>query len=207
MSLPFIVRDGLEKINLTSIYILRNVISNEKMQDIKKIIDKCANNIEEHSNTFKTNVSSTFLHFYEFEHYNPKISQEIKRTFEYIQNKIEIHICTSKNSIEYDCMQLRKINGPTLLHTDGALYLPETNKCRLYSVIVALNSDYEGGEVNFPEQDVTVKLEAGDALIFPPYWTHPHSTNELNGTFRYTINSWITGSEPTLVIRCKTSGV
>ena len=207
MSLPFIIKDELEEIKLTSIYILRNVFSNEKMQDIKKIIDKCANNIEEHSNTFKTNVSSTFLHFYEFEHYNPKISQEIKRTFEYIQNKIGTHISSEKSSVEYSVTQLRKINGPTLLHTDGALYLPESNKCRLYSVIVALNSDYEGGEVNFPEQDVTVKLEAGDALIFPPYWTHPHSTNELNGTFRYTINSWITGSEPTLVIRCKTSGV
>ena len=204
MSLPFIIKDELEEINLTSIYILRNVFSNEKMQDIKKIIDKCANNIEEYSEVYNNHVCSTFLHFQDLEHYNPKIYQEIKRTFEYIRNKTEIPIHNLKSSVDYSAMQLRKINGPTLLHTDGALYLPESNKCRLYSVIVALNSDYEGGEVNFPEQDVTVKLEAGDALIFPPYWTHPHSTNELNGTFRYTINTWFTSCDSAVMMPRKT---
>ena len=202
MSLPFIIKDELEEIKLTSIYILRNVFSNEKMQDIKKIIDKCANSIEEYSEC--NNVKSTYLHFQDIEHYNPKIYQGIKRTFEYIQNKIGTHISSEKSSVEYSVTQLRKINGPTLLHTDGALYLPESNKCRLYSVIVALNSDYEGGEVNFPEQDVTVKLEAGDALIFPPYWTHPHSTNELNGTFRYTINTWFTSCDSAVMMPRKT---
>ena len=85
MSLPFIVRDGLEKINLTSIYILRNVISNEKMQDIKKIIDKCANSIEEYSEC--NNVKSTYLHFQDIEHYNPKIYQEINRTLNTFEMK------------------------------------------------------------------------------------------------------------------------
>ena len=88
MSLPFIIKDELEEINLTSIYILRNVISNEKMQDIKKIIDKYANIIGIPPN----NVKSTFLQFQDLEHYNPKIYQEIKGTFEYIRNKTETHI-------------------------------------------------------------------------------------------------------------------
>ena len=61
------------------------------------------------------------------------------------------------------------------------------------SVIIALNDDYEGGELVFPNQDVVVKLKKGQAVAFPPYWTHPHYTNEpLNGTFRYTVNTWLT---------------
>ena len=191
MSLPFIVRDGLEKINLTSIYILRNVISNEKMQDIKKFIDKYANIIGEYSD--ENNVKSTYLHFQDIEQYNSKIHQEIKRTFEYIRNKTEIPIHNLKSSVDYSAMQLRKINGPTRMHVDALtspIFENQTTNIRIYSVIVALNSDYEGGQFYFPRQNVTVKLKAGEALIFPPYWTYPHCTNALNGTFRYTINTW-----------------
>ena len=54
-----------------------------------------------------------------------------------------------------------------------------------------ISDDYEGGELCFPNQDVKIKLEAGDAIVFPPYRTHPHYTNALNGTFRYTINTWL----------------
>ena len=191
MSLPFIIKDELEEINLTSIYILRNVISNEKMQDIKKFIDKYANINGEYSD--ENNVKSTYLHFQDIEQYNSKIYQEIKRTFEYIRNKTEIPIHNLKSSVDYSAMQLRKINGPTRMHVDALtspIFENQTTNIRIYSVIVALNSDYEGGQFYFPRQNVTVKLKAGEALIFPPYWTHPHCTNALNGTFRYTINSW-----------------
>jgi len=189
MSLPFTVRGDLEEIDSTSIYILRNVISNEKMQDIKKIIDKYANIIGIPPN----NVKSTFLQFQDLEHYNPKIYQEIKGTFEYIRNKTETHICILKNRVQYDFMQLRKIHGPTRMHVDAETTQIFENKITniwTWAVIVALNSDYEGGQFYFPRQNVTVKLKAGEALIFPPYWTYPHCTNALNGTFRYTINTW-----------------
>jgi predicted 2-oxoglutarate/Fe(II)-dependent dioxygenase YbiX len=197
MSLPFIIKDELEEINLTSIYILRNVISNEKMQDIKKFIDKYANIIGEYSD--ENNVKSTYLHFQDIEQYNSKIYQEIKRTFEYIRNKTEIPIHNLKSSVDYSAMQLRKINGPTRMHVDALtspIFENQTTNIRIYSVIVALNSDYEGGQFYFPRQNVTVKLKAGEALIFPPYWTHPHCTNALNGTFRYTINTWFSDCNP-----------
>ncbi len=35
------------------------------------------------------------------------------------------------------------------------------------SVVMYLNDDYEGGELYFREQDVTVKAKAGDIVIFP----------------------------------------
>ena len=191
MTLPFTVSGDLVEADSTSIYILRNVISNEKMQDIKKFIDKYANIIGEYSD--ENNVKSTYLHFQDIEQYNSKIHQEIKRTFEYIRNKTEIPIHNLKSSVDYSAMQLRKINGPTRMHVDALtspIFENQTTNIRIYSVIVALNSDYEGGQFYFPRQNVTVKLKAGEALIFPPYWTYPHCTNALNGTFRYTINTW-----------------
>jgi len=92
-------------------------------------------------------------------------------------------------------VMLRKIDGATKSHADGVINTPKvvstTNNVRIFSVIIALNSDYEGGELCFPKQDISIKLKVGEAVIFPPYWTHPHHTNALNGTFRYTINTWL----------------
>jgi len=92
---------------------------------------------------------------------------------------------------------LRKIYGATSKHTDGIyadLNNRDVNKTRNMSLIISLNSDYEGGEICFPEQDLKFKLKRGQAIAFPPYWTHPHYTNDVNGTFRYTVNTWLHGS-------------
>jgi prolyl 4-hydroxylase len=58
-----------------------------------------------------------------------------------------------------------------LRYRPGGYYKPhqdafmDENK-RMYTFILALNDDYEGGETAFPNLDKTYKLEAGDALFF-----------------------------------------
>lgn len=42
----------------------------------------------------------------------------------------------------------------------------------IYTNIVYLNDDYEGGEVTFSDYNVTVKQSAGDVLVFPSYYLH-----------------------------------
>jgi NADPH2:quinone reductase len=38
----------------------------------------------------------------------------------------------------------------------------------------------------------TFKVKKGEAVLFPPYWTHPHSVSRVGeGQARYTINTWI----------------
>jgi hypothetical protein len=65
------------------------------------------------------------------------------------------------------------------------------NVVRELGTIIGLNGDYEGGELQFPEQDVSIKIKEGEIVCFPPYWTHPHKTTELlNNTKRYTITCW-----------------
>jgi hypothetical protein len=93
---------------------------------------------------------------------------------------------------------LRKIHGPTRLHKDGIAIEPIDNryipikKIRNMSIIIALNDDYEGGEFYFPIQNFTIRLKKGQIIAFPPYWTHPHMVSEpTNGTYRYTINTWL----------------
>ena len=93
---------------------------------------------------------------------------------------------------------LRKIYGPTRLHSDGILdYNTDdsnvsTKRLRNLSIIIALNGDYDNGEFYFPSQDKLIKLKKGQIIAFPPYWTHPHTVfAPTNGTYRYTINTWL----------------
>ena len=202
MTLPFIVENDLKEVKLaSSIYIQQNVFSTKETQDIREAIDKYAYKNQEYSKI--NNVKCNYVDFAKLSDYNPTIALGIEKGFIRIQKQLYTQVYMMMQTVNYYEMHLRKIDGPTRLHADGMIgfkndeVVKEDSSVtseigvRLFSVIVALNNDYEGGEFYFPKQDVIVKLKAGEALIFPPYRTHPHSTNELNGTFRYTINSWL----------------
>lgn len=181
------------------IYLYDNVISEKYMNELKKYIDENAN-VEE---SYKpgSNVQAMQIHVNDIKD---------KKTHEYwddiicrIISKIYDQVCVrsaTPKQVGDTGYQLRKIHGPTRKHTDGITGSTKEKyverDLRLFSVIIALNSDYEGGEFHFPEQKTIIKLKAGQAIVFPPYWTHPHYTGELNGTFRYTINTWITQTIP-----------
>lgn len=100
---------------------------------------------------------------------------------------------------------LRKIYGKTRCHTDGIEAKLDLSNAKFIknneigdgvlvrnaSIIFSLNDNYEGGTFRFPYQDVFFKLKKGSVVIFPPFWTHPHETDDLeNKTYRYTINTW-----------------
>jgi len=89
---------------------------------------------------------------------------------------------------------LRKIYGGTILHTDGVHSRSSgfKNFVRCLSIIIVLNDDYDGGVFCFPNQGLKFRVQKGQAVMFPPYWTHPHSVTSVGeGQARYTINTWI----------------
>lgn len=182
------------------VYILDDVISDELCNTLKTVIDM--------SNCIKTdlypgnNVICEWIHVAMLE--NKKFASILdKEIFTVICDIIKRAqtLNTYIGHISKDegyC--LRKITGPTRTHADSVF--PTNNErlvksaaydIRKLSLIIALNGDYEGGEFFFPDHDIEVKLKKGQAILFPPYWTHPHGTKELNNnTYRYTINTWLT---------------
>jgi hypothetical protein len=177
------------------IFLYDNVISEKCMNELKKFIDENAD--EEESYNPGSNVQAMQIHVDKIKdkksqkYWDDKICR--------IVSKIYQNVCERSGSPEHvgdTGYQLRRIHGPTRKHTDGITGSIKDSyverDLRLFSLIIALNDDYEGGEFHFPEQKTIIKLKAGQAILFPPYWTHPHYTGELNGTFRYTINTWIT---------------
>jgi len=180
------------------IYILDDVISDELCETCKVIIDNTNGDIEDYGNRQNVKSKNIFIRHFENKKFAEVIDNEIYEVVKNILTKVS-KLNTYLSAVSGDSGYcFRKISGATRLHIDGILHDPidvsrnSIKTLRKLSVIIGLNEDYEGGDFHFPNQDVKIKLKKGQAIIFPPYWTHPHRTDELlNETVRYTINTWI----------------
>ena len=191
----------MKELPKNQIFLFENILSDELCNKLIHTINSLATRECDYAEG--NNVKCTQISIDEIENSSLKetidsdIYKCIANIIEKLQSKYGIRC---RGDTGYD---LKKIKGATRNHVDGTFPLIDTyvekNKAipngllRNMSVIIALNSDYEGGEFCFPEQNTSIKLKKGQALTFPPYWTHPHYTNDLkNGTFRYTITTWLT---------------
>ena len=191
-----------EQINMYSlrhsndIYLFSNVFSEDMCN---KLIDYTNKNAKNHLKLGKGQNVQGYEDILQLK--NPlfkPIYSKIVDIGKFIEKKYMIPF-GSYNNYNHEDIQIRKIYGPTKIHVDGPTYDTSdghvsitVEQIRTLSVIIALNGDYDGGEIVFPCQNFKTKLKQGEAIVFPPYWTHPHYTEELkNNTFRYTINTWL----------------
>lgn len=61
---------------------------------------------------------------------------------------------------------------------------------RDYSLLLYLNSDFEGGAVHFDRFNYTYQPEKGDLLVFPSHQLYLHEAQHVTGGSRYVIVSW-----------------
>ena len=176
-----------------------NIINDEDCKLVKKFIDNYIENKLVDTTCWTSNDNTQSLCFKISENHPNKILNKkadnlvfniIKKLIDYL--KEENQISRLNTMVGDTAYQFRKIFGETHLHYDGIKGSYEDSNERFLSVIICLNDDYEGGEICFPVQDRIIKMKKGDILAFPPYWTHPHYSNDLlNKTYRYTINTWL----------------
>ncbi len=87
------------------------------------------------------------------------------------------------------------------VHADGeVIFAEETSNSTLLryaSVILHLNTVYEGGELVFPTQNKKIKTELGKVIIFPPYGMYQHYTTPSNEP-REVIVSWFVYNDITV---------
>jgi len=61
---------------------------------------------------------------------------------------------------------------------------------RSLSVLSYLNDDYEGGEISFPQSNITLKPKAGSIVFFPSNFIYVHTIAKMKSGVRYAIPSW-----------------
>jgi predicted 2-oxoglutarate/Fe(II)-dependent dioxygenase YbiX len=55
------------------------------------------------------------------------------------------------------------------------------------SAVVYLNDDYQGGEIQFTRQGLTVKPQAGDIVVFPSNFVYEHASLEVFSGVKYSV--------------------
>lgn len=76
-------------------------------------------------------------------------------------------------------------------HIDCSKLKPKLRQ-RVISCVIQLNSDYNGGILNFPNQNFKIKLNAGDIVLFPSIHTHPHFVSPVVSGVRKNLVTWFT---------------
>jgi len=62
---------------------------------------------------------------------------------------------------------------------------------RQLALVIFLNSVAEGGETCFHRQNLRVRPVAGDALLFPTFWTHMHCGEIPRSEDKYIVSSFV----------------
>jgi predicted 2-oxoglutarate/Fe(II)-dependent dioxygenase YbiX len=91
---------------------------------------------------------------------------------------------------------LKEDTGYQLLKYKTGDYVTEhidtsSGEHRTLSCSLALNDDYEGGELAFFDGELKYKLKKGDMMIFPSSFTYPHQVLPIISGTRYSIITWI----------------
>lgn len=71
-------------------------------------------------------------------------------------------------------------------HFDGT-----TQTARAVSVVIYLNDDYEGGEIEFPNFNFKIKPEAGTMIVFPSNYAYTHIAHPVISGTKYAIVTWL----------------
>jgi hypothetical protein len=58
------------------------------------------------------------------------------------------------------------------------------------SSVIYLNDDYDGGELYFPDHDLSIKPDAGDYITWPGNKWYVHGVNEVKNGVRFTLSIW-----------------
>ena len=101
---------------------------------------------------------------------------------------------TSIKTIEPPQFLRYDINDHYDKHNDSESYVNNrlTRVCeRDISLLVYLNDDYEGGELEFTKLQLTIKPKKGMLITFPSYEDFEHKVHPVTNGVRYNLVSWI----------------
>jgi hypothetical protein len=182
-----------------NIVVFEDIITDEFCKELIEFIESNKDQFKEETLGSHYNVECFYLYLEELKKRQElinlssilEIDQKIFLIIGQIINALHAILMGFKGK-EDSGYNLRKIFGGTRLHIDTITTGGYKEYIRCASVIINLNDDYDGGIFNFPKQDFSIKLNKGSAIVFPPYWTHPHEVSKVGeGQSRYTINTWL----------------
>lgn len=98
-------------------------------------------------------------------------------------------------SSHYDLGSLDDEGYAVLKYENGTMYKQHydcgpQHPRRVLSMLVYLNDDYVGGELEFPYLGVKYSPKAGDVVLFPSNHTFAHIAHPVTGGTKYSVVTW-----------------
>jgi hypothetical protein len=157
------------------------VINNEKVVN-KTIRDSSSFILKLFTNKIKYDINQTDDDLYNLSiRVSTLINQKIK-DYESFLNVPNENIFEDYRVIKYD------VDQHFGLHIDDGIL--HDNLYRRVSSVFYINDDYEGGEINFPNFNISYKPNANDLLVFPSNFMYAHSVSPVIKGTKYCIVGW-----------------
>jgi prolyl 4-hydroxylase len=182
------------------IIIKENVIPQENIEDIMLLTNNTKdishattiNNDGKEKQDINLEVRNT-LWYHITEEMSHKLEQAVAACFRnYV---IPQYNCEFKS---YEPVQFLgyPVGGHYKGHNDGESFNFETRqweRCmpRDVSFLFYLNSEFGGGELEFPELGLTIKPKKGMMIVFPSYKEFAHMVHPVTWGHRYSLVSWV----------------
>lgn len=158
--------------------IMENVLSAELLKEVLEFY-KNTNNKSNHNTATKNR-----LHVHPDKQLEIKIDAKLSRSI-YQKMKDTFQFDVKYRELYKICCYSSETNGRFHAHRDSV----EPYLHRAYGMSLALNDDYEGGELEFVEFGRKIKLKANSAVVFPGIYIH--KVNEVTKGQRYVIISFL----------------
>lgn len=94
--------------------------------------------------------------------------------------------------LRYDVSEHYDVHNDSESYVDGRLARVVE---RDVSILMYLNDDYDGGQIEFTKLGLTLKPKAGMLLAFPSYLEFEHKVHPVTRGVRYNIVSWVATQE------------
>jgi len=103
---------------------------------------------------------------------------------------------TNEYSSHFGLGEMKDEGYSVLKYVDGAEYKQHfdcggNHKDRVTSMILYLNDDYEGGELEFPFFGIKYKPSVGDVIFFPSSYTFTHIAHPVTSGTKYALVTWL----------------
>jgi hypothetical protein len=110
--------------------------------------------------------------------------QVYRPTIEVVNDYVEEHRLPNG---AHELMSILKYSGSAEYHAHYD-HSPDTR--RVFSLVASLGEAESGGELEFPNFDLTIKLEAGSVILFPSNFPYTHIAHPVTSGTKYSMVTW-----------------
>lgn len=111
------------------------------------------------------------------------IDYHAKRVYDFVVNAYQQKF----EDFDYSKTHIARFSEGTGMHEHF-----DSSKPNDIATLIYINDNYSGGEIYFPEYDISIKPEAGDLLTFPDNPMFVHGVRPITSGIRYTTPRWFT---------------